>query len=199
SPPPPRAPARQGPFPDRAAGSDGRSPAGERGFGEPAPDGHRAAPGPRATCTRTAQTRARRAAGPEAPAARARAAARPQAARGRDPRRVLRLRHVPRRCCAPLSPSSPNEPTMQLALTEKQILVLRFYRDYRRQHGIAPTLEEAARALGVSKITIHEHLRHLEAKGAVQRDRAKARSVAILFDPDAEEHPERPEPQLPLL
>jgi len=88
---------------------------------------------------------------------------------------------------------------MQLALTEKQILVLRFYRDYRRQHGIAPTLEEAARALGVSKITIHEHLRHLEAKGAVQRDRAKARSVAILFDPDAEEHPERPEPQLPLL
>lgn len=73
---------------------------------------------------------------------------------------------------------------MQLMLTEKQAKVLRFFRDYRQEHGISPTLEEASQALGVSKITIHEHLRHLEAKGAVQRNRAKARSVAILYDPD---------------
>ena len=74
---------------------------------------------------------------------------------------------------------------MNLMLTEKQIRVLRYFRDYRREHGIAPTLDEAAQALGVSKITIHEHLNQLTKKGAIHRDRAKARAVAILYDPDA--------------
>lgn len=74
---------------------------------------------------------------------------------------------------------------MKLMLTEKQIRVLRFFRDYRREKGIAPTLDEAAHALGVSKITIHEHLNQLTKKGAIHRDRAKARAVAILHDPDA--------------
>ncbi|MHC5062637.1 MAG: transcriptional repressor LexA [Planctomycetota bacterium] len=73
---------------------------------------------------------------------------------------------------------------MQLMLTEKQMRVLRFFRDDRNEHGISPTLEEAAQALGVSKITIYEHLNHLAAKGAIQRNKAKARSVAILYDPD---------------
>jgi repressor LexA len=72
-------------------------------------------------------------------------------------------------------------------LTEKQIRVLRYFRDYRRDKGIAPTLEEAAQALGVSKITVHEHLNQLTRKGAIHRDRAKARAVAILHDPDAAE------------
>ena len=75
---------------------------------------------------------------------------------------------------------------MKLMLTEKQIRVLRYFRDYRRERGIAPTLDEAAQALGVSKITIHEHLNQLTRKGAIHRDRAKARAVAILHDPDAE-------------
>ncbi len=89
---------------------------------------------------------------------------------------------------------------MHLMLTEKQLRVLRFFRDYRNQHGLAPTLEEAAQALGVSKITIHEHLRHLEEKGAIRRDRAKARAVAILFDPDEERnHGRRVVSELPIL
>ncbi len=74
---------------------------------------------------------------------------------------------------------------MTMMLTEKQIRVLRFFRDYRQEHSISPTLAEAAQALGVSKITIHEHLNQLAKKGAVHRDRAKARAVAILYDPDA--------------
>ncbi|MEZ6036796.1 MAG: transcriptional repressor LexA [Planctomycetota bacterium] len=76
---------------------------------------------------------------------------------------------------------------MKLMLTEKQIRVLRYFRDYRRENGIAPTLDEAAQALGVSKITIHEHLNQLTLKGAIHRDRAKARAVAILHDPDADD------------
>ncbi len=90
---------------------------------------------------------------------------------------------------------------MNMMLTEKQIRVLRYFRDYRRENGIAPTLDEAAQALGVSKITIHEHLKQLTKKGAIHRDRAKARAVAILYDPDAEEveYQENPVPSLPLL
>ena len=88
---------------------------------------------------------------------------------------------------------------MELMLTEKQINVLRFFRDYRKEHGIAPTLEEAAEALGVSKITIHEHLNQLTRKGAIHRDKAKARAVAILWDPDAEETAAANMPSLPIL
>lgn len=88
---------------------------------------------------------------------------------------------------------------MELMLTEKQINVLRFFRDYRKEHGIAPTLEEAAEALGVSKITIHEHLNQLTRKGAIHRDKAKARAVAILWDPDAEETAAASTPSLPIL
>ncbi|MHC4079499.1 MAG: transcriptional repressor LexA [Planctomycetota bacterium] len=75
---------------------------------------------------------------------------------------------------------------MKINLTAKQINVLRFFRDYRRERGIAPTLEEAAQELGVSKITIYEHLNQLVKKGAARRDKARARAVSILYDPDAE-------------
>ena len=90
---------------------------------------------------------------------------------------------------------------MNMMLTEKQIRVLRYFRDYRRENGIAPTLDEAAQALGVSKITIHEHLNQLSKKGAIHRDRAKARAVAILYDPDAEtaDAHDDPIPTLPLV
>lgn len=89
---------------------------------------------------------------------------------------------------------------MDLMLTEKQIRVLRYFRDYRREHGISPTLEEAAGALGVSKITVHEHLNQLNRKGAIHRDRAKARAVAILHDPDSEDgSPVQHIPTVPLV
>ena len=70
-------------------------------------------------------------------------------------------------------------------LTKKQLGVLRYFRDYRLENGISPTLEEAAEHFGVSKITVYEHLNQLVKKGAVRRDKAKARAVAILYDPDA--------------
>jgi repressor LexA len=88
---------------------------------------------------------------------------------------------------------------MQMILTEKQILVLRFFRDYRREHGLSPTLEEAAQHLGVSKITIHEHIRKLEQKGAVRRDKLKARAVSVLYDPDTDQpEPTHTIPELPI-
>lgn len=75
---------------------------------------------------------------------------------------------------------------MKLMLTERQLDVLRYFRDYRRERGISPTLEEAAAHLGVSKITVYEHVNQLVKKGAVKRHRAKARAVAVLYDPDAD-------------
>ncbi len=74
-----------------------------------------------------------------------------------------------------------------MLLTGRQLDVLRFIRDYRREHAIAPTLDEIAKHFGVSKITIHEHLTHLEKKGAIFRMKAKARGIQILHDPDCPE------------
>jgi repressor LexA len=83
-------------------------------------------------------------------------------------------------------------------LTERQVAVLRFFRDYRRAKGIAPTLDEAASALGVNRITVHEHLRQLESKGAIVREPGRSRAVAVVFDPD-ERDPRDATPSLPLL
>ncbi|MEZ5966489.1 MAG: transcriptional repressor LexA [Planctomycetota bacterium] len=83
-------------------------------------------------------------------------------------------------------------------LTERQATVLRFFRDYRRAHGIAPTLDEASQALGINRITVHEHLRQLEVKGAVVREPGRSRAVAVVFDPDEPEAADET-PSLPLL
>ena len=54
-----------------------------------------------------------------------------------------------------------------------------------------------------SKITVHEHLGQLIKKGAVRRDKAKARSVTILYDPDRQRFVDgvsnRRMPSLPIL
>lgn len=95
-----------------------------------------------------------------------------------------------------MSELEPDRPT----LTQKQLGVLRYFRDFRREHGISPTLEEAAEHFGVSKITVYEHLNQLVKKGAVHRDKAKARAVSILYDPDAEPAPVFEEsPRVPVL
>jgi repressor LexA len=72
-----------------------------------------------------------------------------------------------------------------MLLTKRQLEILRFLRDYRARHALAPTLDEMADHFRVSKITIHEHLTHLEQKGALFRARARARGLQVLYDPDA--------------
>jgi len=74
-----------------------------------------------------------------------------------------------------------------MLLTGKQLDVLRYIRDFRSQKAISPTLEEIASHFGVSKITVHEHLTHLERKGAIFRLRARARGIQVLQDPDSPE------------
>ncbi len=65
-------------------------------------------------------------------------------------------------------------------LTERQLAVLTFIKDFIRDKGISPTLDEMAQSFGVSKITIHEHVNALEKKGALTKTRNMARSIALV-------------------
>lgn len=64
--------------------------------------------------------------------------------------------------------------------TEKQLRIMEFIQSFRAERGIAPTLEEIARNFGVTKITIYEHINQLERKGAIRREKFRARSIEIL-------------------
>ena len=64
-------------------------------------------------------------------------------------------------------------------LTPKQFRILRLIRDYRIAHGYSPTMQELAEELGISKVTVFEHVEALIKKGALKREANKARSLSI--------------------
>ena len=87
---------------------------------------------------------------------------------------------------------------MSMSLTPQQIRIFRFVRDCRNSKGFSPTMQEIANELGVSKVTVFEHVEALIEKGALVRKPNKARSLEIATDaelPDerANEH------ELPLI
>ncbi len=87
---------------------------------------------------------------------------------------------------------------MSMSLTPQQIRIFRFVRDYRNSKGYSPTMQEIANELGVSKVTVFEHVEALIQRGALIRTPNKARSLEIATDaelPDerANEH------ELPLI
>lgn len=69
-----------------------------------------------------------------------------------------------------------------LNLTPKQLRILGIIRDHRMRTGCSPTLQEIADEVGVSKVTIFEHVEALIKKGALVRDANKARSLSISPD-----------------
>jgi len=74
-------------------------------------------------------------------------------------------------------------------LTPRQLDVIVAVRNYRHLNGYAPTMQELADQLGTSKVTIFEHVGALERKGAIRRDKHKARSLEIIGEgrlPDEE-------------
>ncbi|MFG0244406.1 MAG: transcriptional repressor LexA [Planctomycetota bacterium] len=64
-------------------------------------------------------------------------------------------------------------------LTPKQLRILKLIRDWRVRRGYSPTMQELADEIGVSKVTVFEHVEALIKKGALTRDANKARSLAI--------------------
>ena len=67
-------------------------------------------------------------------------------------------------------------------LTPRQLQIFEFIRDFRTTNGFSPTMQEIADAVGVSKVTIFEHVEALVKKGALTRDRNLARSLSIADD-----------------
>jgi repressor LexA len=66
--------------------------------------------------------------------------------------------------------------------TEKQLRIMEFIKAFREERGISPTLEEIAANFGVTKITIYEHINQLERKGALKREKFRARSIELLVE-----------------
>ena len=72
--------------------------------------------------------------------------------------------------------------------TPKQLQIMSFIRDYRKSNGMAPTLEEIGKSLGIHRVTVHQHVGALIKKGAVQKLPQRSRSLEILdreFQPKA--------------
>ena len=64
-------------------------------------------------------------------------------------------------------------------LTPRQLEILTMIRNVRRSQGYSPTLQEIADELGISKITVFEHVEALLGKGLLTRRANKARSLEL--------------------
>ncbi len=82
-------------------------------------------------------------------------------------------------------------------LTPKQLTILTRIRDLRIARGYSPTMQELADELGVSKVTVFEHVEALIKKGALIRQPNKARSLEI--SPDVSLPDEQRTTRLPLV
>lgn len=70
--------------------------------------------------------------------------------------------------------------TSPVNLTPQQLKVFRLVRQWRSRHGLSPTMQELADELGISKVTVFEHVEALIEKGALRRDPNRARSLSIV-------------------
>lgn len=64
-------------------------------------------------------------------------------------------------------------------LTRKQAEILGFLRRHIEDMGFAPTLEEIGERFAISAVTAREHVKALEAKGALRTERNRARSIEL--------------------
>ncbi|MBI1337802.1 MAG: transcriptional repressor LexA [Phycisphaera sp.] len=79
----------------------------------------------------------------------------------------------------PLTTRYTMSPPLNPNLTPKQLDILMRIREMRLTRGYSPTMQELADELGVSKVTVFEHVEALIRKGALLRDKNKARSLEI--------------------
>ena len=74
---------------------------------------------------------------------------------------------------------SARKKTEGRTLTPRQLEILRAVRDGTRLNGYSPTMQELADQLGISKVTVFEHVNALVKKGLLRRLRHKARSLEV--------------------
>jgi repressor LexA len=65
-------------------------------------------------------------------------------------------------------------------VTPRQLDVLRYVETYQSRNGCAPTLQEIANQLRLSKITVLAHLRNLEKARRIKRSRYGRRAIEVL-------------------
>jgi len=87
------------------------------------------------------------------------------------------------------------------SLTKRQKEVLDFLRNFIRERGYSPSLEEIANGLGLSSVaTVHKHLAHLKRKGFIKREPNRRRSVELGESAGDQDIPDSPATlELPLL
>ena len=64
--------------------------------------------------------------------------------------------------------------------TPKQLQIMKFIRDYRRENQTSPTLEEIGRSLGVHRVTVHQHVAALVKTGRLDEARCQLAKLAEL-------------------
>ncbi|MBE3134298.1 MAG: transcriptional repressor LexA [Acidobacteria bacterium] len=67
-------------------------------------------------------------------------------------------------------------------LTRRQHDIVQFIRDYVVAEGYAPTMQEIADHLGVSRPTVFEHIEALQAKGALMREALRSRAIQLALE-----------------
>jgi repressor LexA len=68
-------------------------------------------------------------------------------------------------------------------VTPRQLQVLQFIRDFRKRSGYSPTMQEIGDRLGLTKVTVFEHVEALERKGLLSRGgKHRARSLQVSSD-----------------
>jgi repressor LexA len=69
---------------------------------------------------------------------------------------------------------------MAATITPRQMQILTYIRDFRGKNGFSPTLQEIGDALGLTKVTVFEHVGVLERKGLLLRGaKHSARSLQV--------------------
>jgi len=68
-------------------------------------------------------------------------------------------------------------------VTPRQLQILRLIRDFRTRHGYSPTMQEMGDQLGLTKVTVFEHVGALEKKGLLERG-PKHRARSLQISPD---------------
>jgi DNA-binding MarR family transcriptional regulator len=94
---------------------------------------------------------------------------------------------VTTRAKQPAVPAELRAAVGDVALTPRQWECLAaFHRLTEQADGVSPTMREVAAELGISKVSVFEHLKQLERKGVIYRERHCDRSIRIVYAADRE-------------
>ncbi|MDO4572166.1 MAG: transcriptional repressor LexA [Clostridia bacterium] len=65
-------------------------------------------------------------------------------------------------------------------LSDPQRRIMDYIVDFTREHAYPPSVREICEGVGLSSTsTVHTHLKNLESKGLIERDRSKQRSIRV--------------------